>query len=203
MKYTVLICALTLMVACSKKEQSEERVGTAMNSAYSEVIGSQSGYIIENAQLAGADETPIFSLEKTCNLIRGTGSVMIIHTKDEKSSANTILALQFPVFTDGTELAYAGEPGSGGFFVYGYMGNEWLGKETGLISGTLRMMKKEASDINLGLNRDVMNGTGEMEIVVSGIDPAQLNVPKEKKYAARFELPIITLDELMKINTPS
>jgi len=38
--------------------------------------------------------------------------------------------------------------------------------------------------------------------VVSGIDGGGLKVQAEKKYAARFELPMITLDELSRINQP-
>jgi hypothetical protein len=203
MKFTALAICLLLFAACSKQEKGEDKVGTAMNSSFSEVIGSDGGYIIQNAQIAAEGEDAIYSIAGACKLVHGTSSVLIVHSKDDANNGNTILALQIPAFAPGTEQEYAGEPGSSIFFVYGLVDDtEWM-NETGLVSGSLRFIAEEESDVNLGLNRSVMNGTGEMEIVVSAIDPGQLTIPMEKKYVARFELPMVTLEELVTINSPA
>lgn len=201
MKYTVLAIALLFIAACSKQEQESEKVGTAMSSSFNEVIGPENGYIIENAALASDDEQPVFAIANVCKLVHATTSVLVVHSKD--GGTGTILALQVPSFAPGSEINYDGDPGSGTFFVYGSMGTDVLEQETGVVSGMLRLQRTETSEINLGLNREVKKGLGEMEIVVSNIERGQLNIPTEKKYAARYELPVITLDELVKINVAS
>ncbi len=203
MRYAILACALLLVAACSKQEKSEDKVGTAMNTSYSDVIGSDGGYIIENAKITGEGEDAVYKIANACKLSRGTSSVLIIHLKDASIAGGTILALQIPSFAEGSELEFAGEPGTSGFYAYGKANNVEIVKASGLISGKLRLTKKSESSVNLGLNRMLMNGLGEMEIIVANIDPGELNIDKEKKYAARYELPIVTLDEMIKMNTPA
>ena len=75
-------------------------------------------------------------------------------------------------------------------------------RRTGTVEGSLRLVKLAPAANSMGLSRDVQDGTGEMEIVVTGIENGGLNVPAEKKFAASYQLPIITLDELARINQP-
>lgn len=204
MKYAILGFLAIALIGCGKQQEtSEEKVGTATTSSFSEVIGASGGYIIENARIAMEGDEVKHSIANACELAEGMSNVLIVHNQNASAGGNTILALQFPNFAPGTEIEYAGEPGTGSFFVYGDLDGMTIAAETGLISGTVRLIKKEESEVTLGLNRDVMQGIGEMEIVVSAIDPNGLDVESEKKFVARFELPIVTLEELTKMNMPA
>jgi hypothetical protein len=113
-----------------------------------------------------------------------------------------LLALQYPAFSTGARLEYAAGDNRAAFWVFGIVGEQEIVRRTGAIEGSIRFVKQEPADNSLGLSRDVTNGVGEIEIVVTGIDNADIPVQSEKKYAARFRLPIITLGELARINQP-
>ena len=110
-----------------------------------------------------------------------------------------LLAIQFPSFAAGTTQDYTGDTLQARFWVMGSTADGAVMIPTGLISGSLRCIKKDKSTLNLGLNRDLLDGIGDVELVVANIVPGPLTFPAEKKYAARFQLPIITLAEMAKI----
>jgi hypothetical protein len=200
MKAILPVLVLFMFAGCAKKS-SEEQAGTASRSAYSEVIDQNQGYVVEDARFAQDGDTAPLVMDGGLKLAKGTGSVVVIRGVGG-DGASTILALQIASFAPGSSVEYGGEAGSAQFWVAGTVGGSAVRKETGLVSGNIRMIKDEWSDLDLGLNRSIRRGVGDLEVVVANIDPAGLNLPREKKYAARFQLPIVTLDELVRISRP-
>lgn len=204
MKRAFLILSIVLLTAgCGSKEQkSEDQRGSATSGVSADIIGSDMGYIVEDATFADADAEAAFSIKGTMQLAPGPGSVLIIRSTSENGGTTQLLALAFPGFAEGTRIEYAPGDANGGYWIFGVSGETEVMKRTGRIAGSLRLVKKENAGNALGLNRDVQNGVGEIEVVVTGIESGGLPVEAEKKYAARFRLPIITLDELSRINQP-
>jgi hypothetical protein len=64
-------------------------------------------------------------------------------------------------------------------------------------------VKQSPSKINLGLNREIKDGVGDIEIAVANIAAAGFTVNAAKKVAARFQLPLISLEEMAKLMQPA
>lgn len=206
MKHSVLLAlSFLLLVACSKKQEQDsiypEKTGTASTTVSGEIIAGDLGYIVEGATLSEDASKAEFSIKGLVGLSKGSGNVLIVRTQTEDGGTE-LLALQFPGFAEGTKVDFAADDKRAGFWVFGFKDKKEVMSRTGSIAGTVRLVKQAPATITLGLNREVVSGIGEMEIVVSGIDGGGLKVQAEKKYAARFELPMITLDELSRINQP-
>lgn len=203
MKYLFVLVAFALVAGCSKQQKTEDQAGTASRSTYSEVIDSNQGYIIENASLAEANQIATFTIANQFQLVEGTTSVLIIRSNANDKGAETLLALQFPSFAEGTTSEFGGDSKIAQFWVIASSEKGKTARNSGLISGSLRFIKKAPSSITLGLNREMTDGIGDIEIVVANIEAPGLNIPVEKKYAARFKLPIISLKELVSLNQPA
>ncbi|MFZ1730191.1 MAG: hypothetical protein WBQ23_15265 [Bacteroidota bacterium] len=205
MKYGMLLLVLTLFVACSskKQEQNAEQTGAASGTMAGEVIGADYGYIVENAGIASENDKVAFSIKGIVNLKEATSQVLIVRTQSADGSATEMLALEFPSFAEGTALEFASGNDKSAFWIFGRTADKVdVMSRTGMIEGSLRLVKIKPAEISMGLSREVKDGTGEMEIVVTGIENGGLDIPVEKKYAARYNLPMITLDELARINQP-
>jgi hypothetical protein len=203
MKHALILILILLVAGCSKQEQnSEEQSGSATTTVSSDVIDSDMGYIVENARLVDDAANAEVSIKGMLKLATGPGDVLIIRTQSENGQFTELLALAFPGFAEGTRAEYTALEGEAGFWVFGITGKTEVMKATGVIEGSIRLVKKEAAENSLGLSRDMQNGVGEIEIVVSQIDNEGIPVQAEKKYAARFRLPLISLDELARINQP-
>lgn len=192
------------MVGCTKKnQQNESQVGTA-SASYSDVITSSSGYIIEDAKIIINKNDPVVvDLNNALKLGSGKTSVMIIRGTNSDNSANSILALQFPSFAQGAVAEFDGSPQLAQFVLYGNQNGQPVVKESGLISGSVRCVKTQPSTIDLGLNRQIMDGVGTMEVIVSNIQSAGFNFDSKKKYVAQYSLPMIKLGEFARLRTPS
>ncbi|MFA6235557.1 MAG: hypothetical protein WC824_15415 [Bacteroidota bacterium] len=205
MKFGMLLLVLTLFVACTSKQQEKEaeQTGTASGTVSGDVIGANYGYIVENAGIASGDDKIAFSIKGVVKLKEATSQVLIVRTQTADGNATEMLALEFPSFAEGTAMEFAAGNDKSAFWIFGMNADKQeVMRRTGTVEGTLRLVKIAAAETSMGLNREVKDGTGEMEIVVAGIDNAGLAVPREKKYAARYNLPMITLDELSRINQP-
>ncbi len=204
-KYIPLLFVLALFTACSprQQEQQAEPAGTAGGSVATELIGADNGYIVEHAAIASGSEEPTFSIKGAVGLKEAASDVMIIRTQGLEGKATEMLVLQFPAFAEGTVVNYTSGSPVSAFWIFGTAaGKKEVMKRTGAIEGTLRLVKQHPATNNMGLNRELFFGSGEMEIVVTGIENDGLDVPVEKKYAARYRLPMITLDEFARINQP-
>ncbi len=209
----LMLLTVTLLTACGSKQDSAEgtqtaqsemtaegaQTGTATGSVSGEVIGSDMGYIVENAKIVKDPASAVYSIKGAFLLGKGNSNVLIVKTG---GSATEWLALQFPSFAEGTTMEYTAGDANSGFWIFGVKGKKEITKLTGNVEGTLRLLKKAPSSVNLGLNRDMVDGIGEMEIVVTGIQSEGLDIPAEKKYAARFTLPFISLTDLAKMDQP-
>lgn len=205
MKPIMLLLALSFLVACSSKQddQNTQQTGTASGTMAGEVIGADYGYIVENAGIATADDPVAFSIKGVVSLKKATSQVMIVRTQSTDGSATEMLVLEFPSFAEGTVMEFTAGGTNTAFWIFGLTPEKKeVMQKTGSVEGSLRLVKMAPAANSMGLNRDVQDGTGEMEIVVTGIENGGLKVPAEKKYAARYQLPIITLDELARINQP-
>lgn len=207
MKYTLLLLAFALLTACGSKKdeqidtQDGAMTGMAEGSLSGEIITADAGYIINNAGIAEEGENAAFSIKGVMRLKEAPSQVLIVRTQSADGTSTEMLALEFPTFADGTALEYPGEQGRAAFWLFGINGaKEEIMHRTGDVRGSLRLLKTDAAENALGLSRSVTDGIGEMEIVVTGIDTHGLNVPGEKKYAARYRLPMITLDEFARFN---
>ncbi|PLX24844.1 MAG: hypothetical protein C0600_12565 [Ignavibacteria bacterium] len=203
MKYAVIFFLSLVMISCSSQEKNtDDQAGSATETISSEVIGSDMGYIVENAALVTAEGDATFSIKGALKLRPGNSQVMIIRTQSENGGFTELLALEFPAFAEGTRMDYENGNDKSNFWIFGLAGETDIIRQTGSIEGSIRLLKTEDATNTLGLNREVSNGVGEMEIVVMDIDNSDVPVEVEKKYAARFRLPMITLDELARINQP-
>ncbi|MDT8323930.1 MAG: hypothetical protein RRA94_07470 [Bacteroidota bacterium] len=202
MKQLFLLLVIVLVAAgCGSREQkSEDQSGYATSGVSADIIGSDMGYIVENARFAPGDAEAAFSIKGMMKLVAGPGSVLIIRVPAGESGATQMLALAFPGFSAGTRVTYTPDDGSAGYWVFGVSDGNEIMTRTRNVEGTLRLVKKEDAQNDLGLNREVQNGIGEIEILVDGIDTGGLPLETEKKFAARFRLPLISLDELARIN---
>lgn len=207
MKYTLLLLAFALAVGCSSKQQDqsqqpEAQSGTASGTVSGEVITADNGYIVQNAALAGEGDKVAFSIKGMVKLKEATSQVLIVRTQSG-NGATEMLALEYPSFAEGTAMDFVAGSGKSGFWVFGVTANKQeVMQRTGTIEGGLRLVKMKPAGNSMGLNREVLDGTGEIEILVKGIDNGGLAIPVEKKYAARYQLPMITLDEFARINQP-
>lgn len=205
MKYGMLLLVLALFAACSSKQQEEnsEKTGTASSTVSNEVIGADYGYIIENAAIASENDKDAFSIKGIVRLKKATSQVLIVRTQSGDGKSTEMLALEFPSFAEGTAVDFATGNDKSSFWIFGINAEKQeVMSRTGVIEGSLRLVKIAPAEIRMGLNREVFDGTGEMEIIVTGIDNGGLDIPEEKKYAARYNLPMISLDELARINQP-
>ncbi|NOY05978.1 MAG: hypothetical protein GXO82_05025 [Chlorobi bacterium] len=204
MRLWVLLIPVLLFIGCGKKEQQTgKEAGAATQTGYAEVIDQNQGYIIENARVFVGEEPADAILDGVVKLVKAKSTVMVIRSSDEDNNVATILVLQFPAFAEGAAATYDGSEGPARFYVIGTGDNRGISTVSGVVSGELRFDKKESTELDLGLNRLVEAGTGSMEVVVSNIDSGGLSVPQEKKYAARYSLPIVTIDEIARITMPS
>lgn len=197
-----LSMTILLLAGCAKREQSDAQAG-ATQSAYTDVIGSNRGYIVENAQFAAADDKALFTIGDKFALAAGSSSVLILREQESESRPGYILALQFPTFAPGTSKDYGTDPQAAQFWLLGTADKVSIVAQTGTVSGSVRFIKKAQSTIDLGLNREITDGVGDIEVVAAGISVEKLKFDTSKKFAARFQLPIITIEELAKINQPS
>mgnify|MGYP000513047322 CR=1 FL=1 len=204
MKQAILFFVIVVMVAgCGSQEQKDEaQSGSATSGVSADIIGSDMGYIVDNARFAPEDADAAFSIKGMMKLASGPGTVLIVRTSAGEGNATQMLALALPGFAEGTRVDFTPEDGNAGYWVFGIHEGGEVMTRTGRIEGTLRLVKTEDAVNSFGLSRDVQNGVGEIEIVVSDIDNGGLPLEAEKKYAARFRLPIVTLDELARINQP-
>lgn len=205
MKYIPLMLLLVLFTACTPKQQEQkaEPAGTAGGSISSELIGADNGYIVEHAAIASGNEEPTFSIKGAVGLKEAPSNVMIIRTQGLEGKATEMLVLQFQSFAEGTVVNYTSGSPVSAFWIFGTTpSKKEVMKRTGAIEGTVRLVKQQLAENSMGLNRQLQFGSGEMEIVVTGIESEGLDVPSEKKYAARYRLPMITLDEFARINQP-
>lgn len=204
MKSLILILSVVLFAACStkKEEKADEQAGTATATVSSEIIDGSMGYIVQNARLTQQGEKPDFSIKGTLKLSTGPSAVMIIRTETKEGGFTELLALEFPSFVPGSKVDYVAGDSRAVFWVFGVKDKKEVMRQTGSIEGSVRFVSDEDAENSLGLDRQVINGIGEIEIVVQGIDNSGIPVQTEKKYAARFRLPMIDLDELARINQP-
>ena len=203
MRLYLLGLCLLLVVGCGKKG-GDSQVGTATQAGYSEVIGSSNGYIIQDAKmLTRASDKVVLTLNGALKLGEGTSSVLVLRGANGDFTASTILALQFPTFAEGTVTEFDGSAASSLFYIYGTIDGAPVVKETGLISGSIRCGKTQPSSVNLGLNREIMDGVGDMEVLISNIQPGGFKYDAKRKYTAHFNLPIIKLSEMARLNTPT
>jgi len=204
MKKILLFSALILITSCSPKEEkaAEQQIGTVATGISNEVIDSELGYIVQNAVLTDDVTKANYNIKGLVNLQSGMGSVLIVRTTTEDGNGTEILALQLRAFTGGTRMEFLPDDGKAGFWLFGVKDGRKIMKKTGTVEGLVRMIKKGPSTMTMGLDRELMNGVGEMEIIVKDIESEGLTVPVEKKYAARYALPLITLEELAGINLP-
>ncbi len=210
-----MLLTVSLLSACGSKQEGADgtqtaqsemtadgaQTGTSVGTVSSEIIGSDFGYIVENAKIVLDPASAAYTIKNVFSLAKGTSNVLMIRTRTQEG-ATELLALQFPTFADGTTMEYGAGESNAGFWLFGMKDKREILKPTGGVEGTIRLVRKEASTATLGLRRDVSDGVGEIEIVVVGIDPEGLDVPFQKKYAARFKLPMISLAELAKIDQP-
>lgn len=208
MKYTLLLLAVLMFAACGSKQESQiegqdgAMTGAAEGTMSGEIITAGTGYIITDAGIADEGDPAAFSIKGVLRLKAAPTQVLVVRTQTD-GGATEMLALEFPAFADGTALAYPGDQGDAAFWLFGITpGKEEVMTSTGDVRGSLRLLKTDAAENALGLTREVVDGIGEMEIVVTGIDARGLDVPGEKKYAARYRLPMLTLDEFARINQP-
>lgn len=200
MRPVVLLTILLVgLVGCGKQKAADDQAGTATQSAFTDVLDGKSGYIVEQAAFAEAGDQAEFSIGDQCKLKRGQSSILIINLPASEQTAGCVLALQFPAFSAGTTQDFNGDAVNARFWLKGTSTME----ATGLVSGSIRCIKKGKSSLNLGLNRELLDGIGDIEMVVSKIVPGALKFPAEKKFAARFQLPMLAIGELAKINQPS
>ena len=203
MKVLIAVSFFALLLGgCAKQQKAEDQAGAAQ-SAYSDVLGSDRGYIVENAKFAVAGDESLFSIGNNFRLSAGASSVLILREKETEGRPGYILALQFPAFAAGTTKDYAGDVESAQYWAIGYVDGKSVVSQTGLISGSLRFVKTNPSNIDLGLNRDIMDGVGDIEIVVANIMAEGMKLEEVKKFAARFQLPMISLQEFAKITQPA
>jgi hypothetical protein len=212
--YLFLLTAV-LLTACGSRQEGADgtqtaqsemtshgaQTGTSAGTVSGEVIGSDMGYIVENARISGDQSSAAYSIKNVLRISKGTSTVLLVRTQTE-AGVTEFLALEFPRFADGTSIEYASGEMDAAFWIFGMKDKLEIMKQTGAVEGTLRLLKTSPSTANLGMQRKLTDGVGEMEVVVVGIDNEGLDVPNEKKYAARFTLPIITMDELAKLNQP-
>lgn len=204
MRHYLLLTLLVLTIGCGKKNQSDSQAGTASQSNYTEVISSSSGYIIQNAKIVtDKNEQPSFTLNGALKLGASNTSVMVIRGANKDNSASTLLALQIPTFSEGAMTEFDGSAASAQFILFGNVDGQAKVHESGLISGSVRFIKMTPSSLNLGLNRALMEGTGEMEVIVSNIQPSSFSYDAQKKFIARYSLPMVKLDEIMRLSLPS
>jgi hypothetical protein len=216
MKSTFLILlTAVLLAACGSRQEGADgtqtaqsdmtshgaQTGTSAGTVSAEVIGSDMGYIVENARISGDQSSAVYSIKEVLRISKGTSTVLLVRTQTE-GGATEFLAMEFPRFAEGTSIEYAAGEMNAAFWIFGMKGKTEVMKQTGAVEGTLQLLKTATSTANLGMQRTLTDGVGEMEVVVVGIDNEGLDIPNEKKYAARFTLPMITLDELVKLNQP-
>lgn len=203
MRSLLLFLVVVMVTACSSREEkSDTQAGTATETVSADVIGGDMGYIVENARLTPEGEQAELNIKGGMQLSSGESQVLVIRTQSEEGGFTEWLALQYPAFSTGARLEYAAGDDRTAFWVFGIAGDQEVIRRTGTVEGNIRFIKQEPAENSLGLNRNVTNGVGEIEVVVMGIDNADIPVQSEKKYAARFRLPIITLGELARINQP-
>lgn len=199
MKYVAFVVTMLVIAGCGKTDQQADTAGTATQSSYASVIDEKNGYIVENAAIAPAGSTDGFLLAGHVRLIPGSGNVLIY--RGRQKDVEEVLAVQFSSFTPGAAEDYTGGDARAQYWMIG--GAPPTGMQSGIISGTLRFSKKEPSTVTLGLNRDVLQAVGTMEISVSNIDSGVLNLEPSRAFSAKYRLPVITFQELQTVSTPT
>jgi hypothetical protein len=201
---TIGLLALLVCGGCGKQQQAEKLASGIQAPMYNEVIDNRNGYIVENARLPLSNETPDLVLDGKCGLKEGTAQVMVLRTASDDKSQRSVLALELPAFTDGSVYDFAPGGPKAQYWVISVENGTALASKCGSIEGRVRFIKSSASQIDLGLGREMLDAIGEIEISVSGITPAGTNsFDANRKYAARFQLPILTSAEFRRINKSS
>ena len=204
MRLSLMFASIVLFcLGCGKQHTADDQAGTATQSAFTEIIDGKQGYIIEQAAFLTGNKPPVYSIGDKFKLSAGQSSVLIVTSQQNGEIPGTVLALQFPAFAAGTVQDFNGDTVNAQYWLLGKSDGKDVMISTGILSGSIRCIKKSKSALNLGLNRDILDGVGDIEIVVSNIKAGDLKFPTEKKYAARFQLPIISLSEIAKITQPS
>lgn len=200
----ILALSLVMLVlaGCGQQQKTEGQPGTAQ-SAYTDVIDSNRGYIVEGARFAAEGEPATFSIGDKFRLAPGASSVLILREKESEATPGYILALQFPSFVPNSTVEYGADAAASQYWVIGLKDGKPSSLKTGLISGSLRFVKQAPSKINLGLNREIRDGVGDIEIAVANIAAPSFTVDAAKKVAARFQLPLLSLEEMAKLMQPA
>ncbi|MDH7515632.1 MAG: hypothetical protein QHI48_07155 [Bacteroidota bacterium] len=200
--HLALFLAALLLTGCSKQQRNEDQAGAAQASNM-DVLAGDRGYIIENARFAGTGDAVLYRIGDGFKLTTGTSGILVIREQEREGSPGYILALQFPVFAAGTTKDYGDDPESAQFWLVTSGPGGQKVTRTGVISGSIRFVKKSPADLDLGLNRQITNGVGDVEIVVANIRGEGVATDATKKFNARFILPIVTLEEMAKISRPA
>lgn len=202
MKHMMLLLLFALLSGCNQKEkQSDEYSFDSGLSIDGEMLGADDGYIIENAGIADEGDPAAVTVEDLLPLHSATTNVLVVRTESRDGTSIQFLALEFPALDEGSVMEYQAGGRQATFRLFGHIDDETeIRNITGSIEGTMRILRLRRLEQSMGLNREIIGATGDMEIVVSDIENQGLDVPKEKKYATRYRLPIITLDEFARIN---
>lgn len=200
-RFSLLLLGMLLIAGCSKKDAAEQQTGTAAQSAFTDVMDQKNGYIVENAGIVLPAATATTEGE-SFKLASSTTCVLVIESQATENQPGYLLALQFPTFAAGAVQEYGGDGSTAEFFLVTKANGALTYMASGLISGSVRFAKKEASTIDIGLNREMQCGYGDIDVVVSNIKVGATKFEPTKKFSARFEMPIIALDELTRIKKP-
>ena len=187
----------------SKTETSAPASGTVSGSMYSEVIDNAHGFIIENVSFADQNNQKAITLFGAAKVVDGTSSLMVIKGQGKDASVKTLLFLQFSKFAEGSAVEFNGDPKSAQFYVAGTADGKQSIQESGLISGSVRFVKTQPGTTSIpGYTGELREGTGDMEVIVSNINASGLAIDKEKKYTARYALPIVPFSKWAALNVP-
>lgn len=201
-RFSLLLLGMLCIAGCAKKDAADEQAGTAAQSAFTDVIDQKNGFIVENAAIAAPGAAAVYSEGDAFRLAAGTSSVLIIRGEAAGAKPGYLLALQFPAFAPGAVQEYGGDGSVAQFFLITKAGGTATYAASGLISGSIRFAKKEDAAIDIGLNREMQAGVGDIDVVVSNIAVGDTGFEPTKKFPAKFQLPIITLNELARVAKP-
>ncbi len=200
---TILSVAAMIFAGCAKQGQQPGDKAGAAEAAKMELIGSDRGFIIENARFTAEGESGKYKIGSGFSLIDGQTSVLIITEKEQEGKPGYVLALQFPVFAEGTSKDYSDDAEACRFWVMELVDGSSKMSAGGRITGGLRFIKKSPSAINLGLNREILDGEGDIEVTVGGIESSHPSLKGDKSFDARFRLPMVTLEEMARVQQPA
>ncbi len=197
-----LVLAVVLLLVsdgCGRQRPSSGTASSIDTPALADVIDSRSGYIIDNAGIAPLGTVPVVAIEDSFGLVPGRGMVMIIRTVCEDESAQMLLALEMDGFVPVTDHTFRPADGRSAFWVFGTDAGMAVRRRTGQVEGVIHATEQSPSKVDLGLGRALQDAHGDITLAVTNIDAGSLKVDRVRKYASRFALPILTLDEMKKL----